>query len=122
VFNVAVLRDFVEQIAAKELELASDAIVFLGRELEILEHAEVKMDEAFGFVASVSKLSIGKSAGDGQEAVGDTLHRGDDDGDIRGAGGGAYQTGGVQHALGTQQRGAAKFKGDNVSAEGLRVN
>jgi hypothetical protein len=122
VFDVATLRNLVEEIAAEEMKLAPDAVVLRRGEMEILEHIAVKMDKAFGFIASVSKPAIGESARDREETVGDTLHGGNDDGDIRGARGGADETSCVHHALSSQKRGAAEFKGDNVPPGSLRVS
>jgi hypothetical protein len=74
-------RHFVEKIAAEKLEAAADAVVLLFAKLKILQRIEVEMDYAFGFIARVGQLAIGKRARDGEQAVRDALHGGDHDDD-----------------------------------------
>ena len=102
-------RHFVEKIAAEKLETASDTVMLLFAELKILQHMEVVKDNALGFIASVGVLSFGKRTGDREQTIGDALHSGDHDNDAGIPGGCAHQTCGVQHALGSHQRAAAKL-------------
>jgi hypothetical protein len=75
----------------------------------------VERQNEFGFAAGVGKLSINESSRDGQKMIGDTLHSGDDHGDMRRQRSGANETRGVEHAIGTEKRGAAELESDDVS-------
>ena len=103
-----------EKIAAEKLKTAADAIVLLFAELQILEDIEVEVDEALGFVARVGKFSMGESLRDGEQAIGDALHRGDYDDDAGVFRSLADQAGGVQHSFGTEQRAAAKLECNDI--------
>ena len=102
-----------EKVAAEKLEAEADTIVLLFIKSKILEHVEVEMNDALGFVARMRKFSFGQRARDGKKAIRYTLHRGDNDDDVRGLGSRANESCGVQHALGPKQRGAAELQGDN---------
>src|SRR5271167_2144017 len=80
--HTATGRHFMEKIAAKKLEAEADAVVLLFTKPKILEHAEVEMDDALGFIARTRKIVFGESARNGQETIGNALHRGNHDDDI----------------------------------------
>ena len=74
---------FVEKIASQELQLAADAKVIAFPEAQILKHIEMKIEDELGFAASVRKFAIGKSTGNREKVIGDALHSGNNDGDVR---------------------------------------
>jgi hypothetical protein len=119
--DAALPRNFVEKVAVEELEDAPDAVFLVFRELEIVKHIEVEMNDAFGFRASMRKFAFGEKARDGEKPVGDALHRGDNDDYVCGLCSSANEAGGMQHALGAKQGGAAKFQCHNGIAMGFRV-
>jgi hypothetical protein len=80
--NAALLRHLVEEVASEELDHAANAILLLFANLEILEHIQVEMDDAFGFITSVGELAFGKEARDREKTIRDGLHRRDDDDDV----------------------------------------
>jgi hypothetical protein len=107
-------RHFVEKIATKKLQTATDAVVGLLNKLKILKHVEVQMNYAFGFIARLGKPSFSESSRDGEKMIGDTLHRRDHHNRIGVFDSRTDQTGGVQQALGSKQRAAAELQGDNI--------
>src|SRR6266478_6581227 len=112
--DAALGRNFVKKIGAEKLELPANAesVVFL--KLQIAQDIEVERQEVFDFAAGVDEFSIGESAGDGEKMIGDALHGGDDDGDVRDGRGATDETRGMEHALRAEKRASAKFKGDDV--------
>jgi hypothetical protein len=107
--------NFVEKVTSQELQLAAHAKAFLLAELQIVEHIEVKIQEKLGFVASVGEFTAGKRPRNGKEMVSDALHGGDDHGDTGQPGGGSNEACGMEHAVRTEKRTAAKFEGDDLS-------
>jgi len=112
--DAALGRNFVKKIGAEKLEFTADAEPIVFFEMQIAQDIEVEFQEIFDFAAGVDEFSIGESASDGKKMIGDAFHRGDDDGDVRDGRGGADETRGVEHALCTEKRAAAKFEGDDV--------
>jgi hypothetical protein len=102
----------VEQIAAKGREFARDAIVFVRVKSQIIQHIEMEPQNSFRFGERALLLAFTQRLRDFQQAIGDALHSGNYDDHLHALRRGPHETGGVQHALGTQQRAAAEFEGD----------
>jgi hypothetical protein len=107
--------DFVKQIASQELQSAADAQAVILGEVQIMKDIEVKSQDELGLAAGVCELAIGERASDRKKMIGDALHGGDDHGDSRCLDSGANEACGVEHAVRTEKRAAAKLEGDNVS-------
>ncbi len=114
--NGAVSWNFMKKVASQELQLAADAEAFLVAELQIVKHIEVKIQNQLGFVAGMRELAARESASNGKEMVGDALHGGDDHGDIGCLRRGANEACGMEHAVSTEKRTAAKLESDDVPA------
>jgi hypothetical protein len=106
----------VQQVTTEELNNAADAILLFFAELKILQHIEVEMNDTFGFIPGVRMLALGEEARDGEKPIGNTLHRGDNDDDVRDLDCRADEIGGVQHALGSLQGAAAEFQRNDLFA------
>ena len=83
----------------------------------------VKTEQGFGIGTRALILPFGEKLRDGQKAIGDALHRGEENDNVRAASDRLHQSRGVQHALSTEQRGAAELEGDESlgDCEAVRV-
>jgi hypothetical protein len=106
-----------KKIAAEGNDLVSHAIVLAGFEAQVVENIEVKAENGFRFCARFLILTVDERLRDGEKAIGDALHRRDNHSDLRCLGHGPDKTGGVEHAFGAEQRGAAKLKRDDGLAK-----
>jgi len=113
--DAGVSWDFVKQIASEDLQFAADAQAVILGKVQIMKDIEVKIQDELGFAAGVCELAIGEGASDRKKMIGDPLHGGDDHGDSRYLDGGANEACGVEHAVRTKKRAAAKLESDNVS-------
>jgi hypothetical protein len=95
--------------------------VRVGIECEFAKNIVVKTEQDFGIGTRALISTFGKKLRDGEEAIGDALHRGDDYDNVRSASDRLHQPRGVQHALSTEQRRAAELEGDDLSAIAKRV-
>jgi hypothetical protein len=91
----------VKEIAAERVKLVRKAIVLFRFERQFVDNAVVQPEDGFGLGARVLVFAFGKELRDGEKAVGDALHRGDNHDDLRCLRNGPDQAGGMQHALGT---------------------
>jgi len=103
------------KISAQVLQLAAHAKVRVLVEMEIVKHAEVKIQKEFGFAAGMREFAINERASDGEKMIGDALHGGDDHGDAGSLRGGANETRGMEHAIGAKKRAAAELEGNDVA-------
>jgi hypothetical protein len=118
--NAAERRNFVEKVAAEKLQTTADAVMLFVRETEILKHIGMKEHEPLRIVAGAGKFPIGESADDGKKAVGNALHGRDNHDHMRRVCGGADETCGVKHALGTEKRGTAELEGNDGARQSWR--
>jgi len=65
------------------LQLAAYAKVRVLVEMEIVKHAEVKIQKEFGFAAGIREFAINERVCGGEKTIGDALHGGDNHGDER---------------------------------------
>ena len=110
--GVSLGRNFVEEITAQRSELIRDTVMMRGVETQMVENIAVKTEDVLGVRAGLVRLQVDKRMGNGEKAIGDALHGGDNDGDLRLLRHGPYQTGGVEHAFGAEQGAPAKLKCD----------
>jgi hypothetical protein len=82
--------------------------------LKILKHVEVEMNDPFGFITRMGTLSFDEGARDGEQTVGGALHRRHNDDHVCAPRSRADKVRGMHHALGSEQRAAAKLEGDDT--------
>jgi hypothetical protein len=99
-----------EQIAAKRIELASNAVVIVRIERQVTQNAEMQVQNGFRVGASALAAALCKRLRDSQQTIRNALHRRNYHDNLHELRYRAHQTGGMQHALGAQQRTAAKLK------------
>jgi hypothetical protein len=109
-------RDFVKQVAAQRIKPVGNAVVGFDIEREFAKNIVVKTEQGVGIGARALISTFGKKLRDGEKAIGDTLHRGDDHNDVGAPRDRLHQFSGAQHALCAEQRSAAELEGNDSLA------
>jgi hypothetical protein len=79
-------------------------------EREFAKNIVVKTEQGFGIGTRALISAFGKKLRDGEKAIGNSLHRGDDHDDVGAPRDRLHQFGSAQHALCAEQRGAAELE------------
>jgi hypothetical protein len=108
--DVTVRGNFVKKIAAERIEFVSDAIAVFDGKREIAQNVVMKVKNGLGFRTRALVLAVREGLRDGEQPIGDPLHRGDDYNDLGRLCHGADETSGMKHALSAEQRRPAKLK------------
>jgi hypothetical protein len=106
----------VKQVAAQRIELVGNAVVGFDIEGEFAKNIVVKTEQGFGIGTRALISTFGKKLPDGEKAIGNSLHRGDDHDDVGAPRRRLHQFSGVQHAFCAEQRSAAELEGNDSLA------
>jgi hypothetical protein len=85
-------------------------------EREIAKNIVVKAEQGFGIGTRALISTFGKKLRDGEKAIGNSLHRGDDHDDVGAPRRRLHQFSGAQHAFCAEQRSAAELEGNDSLA------
>jgi hypothetical protein len=112
--GLSLRRSVVLQVFAKVIEFAADAIVMRRVQVKVTKNFQVQAKNMFGVPTRIGAAASCEGADNGQQTIGDSLHRGNHYHHVALRGDGiGDQPGGVKHTVGTEQRSAAELKNDN---------